>query len=119
MPVDKHDVLRDEASAPGPGGSTPELAMSDEGQSTGGQSTDGPSVRGWWQPRLWFAAFGRFWWDFLVGDTPELLIGVLAALAVVALLVKGAGLNAVAVAGFPLMVAVMLGLSVYRARPKR
>ncbi len=21
-------------------------------------------------------AFGHFWWDFLVGDTPELLIGV-------------------------------------------
>lgn len=67
----------------------------------------------------WLVAFGRFWWDFLVGDTPELLIGVLIALGVVALLVKGASINAVAVVGFPLMVALMLSLTVYRARPKR
>jgi hypothetical protein len=67
----------------------------------------------------WLVAFGRFWWDFLVGDTPELLIGVLIALGVVALLVKGTSVNAVAVIGFPLMVALMLGLSVYRARPRR
>ena len=46
-------------------------------------------------------AFGRFWWDFLVGDTPELLIGVLIALGVVALLVKGAERNAVAVVALP------------------
>jgi hypothetical protein len=25
----------------------------------------------------WAIAFGRFWWDFLVGDTPELFIGTL------------------------------------------
>ncbi len=67
----------------------------------------------------WSVAFGRFWWDFLVGDTPELLIGVLIALGVVALLVKGAERNAVAVIALPVMVAAMLGLSVYRARPKR
>ena len=23
-------------------------------------------------------AFGHFWWDFLVGDTPELFVGTLA-----------------------------------------
>ena len=67
----------------------------------------------------WSVAFGRFWWDFLVGDTPELLIGVLIALGVVALLVKGAERNAVAVVALPVMVAAMLGVSVYRARPKR
>jgi hypothetical protein len=67
----------------------------------------------------WLVAFGRFWWDFLVGDTPELLIGVLIALGVVAVLVKVASVNAAAVVGFPLMVAIMLGLSVYRARPRR
>jgi hypothetical protein len=92
------------------------------GSSPGGAdetvAADGhPAVAVPW-PRRWLVAFGRFWWDFLVGDTPELLIGVLIALGIVALLVKGAGLNAVAVVGFPLMVAVMLGLSVYRARPK-
>ncbi len=26
--------------------------------------------------RRWLAAFGRFWWDFLVGDTPELFVAV-------------------------------------------
>jgi hypothetical protein len=68
--------------------------------------------------RRGLVAFGRFWWDFLVGDTPELLIGVLVALAVVALLVKGASLNALSVAALPVIVVVLLGLSVYRARPK-
>ena len=63
-------------------------------------------------------AFGRFWWDFLVGDTPELLIGVLIALGLVALLVKGPSVNAAGVAAFPGIVTVLLGLSVYRARPK-
>jgi len=72
------------------------------------------------RPRLlmrWLTAFGRFWWDFLVGDTPELLIGVLIALGVVALLVKGPSLNAAGVAAFPVIVAVMLGLSVYAPGP--
>ena len=67
----------------------------------------------------WLVAFARFWWDFLVGDTPELLMGVLIALGLVALLVKGPSVNAAAVAAFPVIVAVLLGLSVYRARPKR
>jgi hypothetical protein len=26
-------------------------------------------------------AFGRFWWEFFVGDTPELFVGVVAILA--------------------------------------
>jgi len=68
--------------------------------------------------RRWLAAFGRFWWDFLVGDTPELLLGVLVALGVVALLVRASSLNALAVAAFPLMAAALLGLSAFRARRK-
>ena len=28
-------------------------------------------------------AFGRFWWDFLVGDTPEIFVGALATMALV------------------------------------
>ena len=67
----------------------------------------------------WLRAFGAFWWDFLVGDTPELLIGVLVAIGVLALLVKASSLNAAAVAGFPALVAVLLGGSVYRARRAR
>jgi hypothetical protein len=66
----------------------------------------------------WLVAFGRFWWDFLVGDTPEMLIGVLIALGLVALLVKGPSVNAAGVAAFPVIVALLLGLSVFRAHPR-
>jgi hypothetical protein len=83
----------------------------------GGGSTTGVAQKP--LPIKWLAAFGRFWWDFLVGDTPELLIGVLIALGVVALLVKGPALNAAGVVAFPVIVAALLGLSVYHARPKR
>lgn len=31
-------------------------------------------------------AFGLFWWDFLVGDTPELLIAVIMIVALALLL---------------------------------
>jgi hypothetical protein len=64
----------------------------------------------------WVKAFGAFWWDFLVGDTPELLIGVLVAVGLVALLVRAASLNTVAVVGFPVLVVVLLAASVYRGR---
>ena len=30
--------------------------------------------------------FAMFWWDFLVGDTPELFIAAVVSIAVVALL---------------------------------
>jgi uncharacterized membrane protein len=61
-------------------------------------------------------AFGAFWWDFLVSDTPELLVGVLVAIGLVAVLVKVSSLNAAAVAAFPVAVIVLLGGSVYQAR---
>jgi hypothetical protein len=64
----------------------------------------------------WLVAFGKFWWDFLVGDTPELLIGVLVAIGVVALLVRAVSLNAVAVVSFPVLVVVLLAASLSRAR---
>jgi hypothetical protein len=64
----------------------------------------------------WLRSFGAFWWDFLVGDTPELLIGVLVAIGVVAILVKGFSLNAVAVGAFPAMVVAILAGSVYWAK---
>jgi hypothetical protein len=64
----------------------------------------------------WLKAFGAFWWDFLVGDTPELLIGVLVAIGLVAVLVKASSLNAAAVAVFPAAVVLLLGGSVYQAR---
>lgn len=67
-------------------------------------------------PQRWVRAFGAFWWDFLVGDTPELLVGVLAAIGVVALLVKAVSLNAAAVAGLPVMVVALLSASLWHAR---
>jgi hypothetical protein len=64
----------------------------------------------------WLRAFGAFWWDFLVGDTPELLIGVLVAIGVVTVLVKASSLNGVAVVAFPVMVVILLSGSIYWAR---
>lgn len=67
----------------------------------------------------WAKAFVVFWWDFLVGDTPELLIGALVAIAIVAALVRASSLNGVAVATFPALVAVLLCGSALRARRAR
>jgi hypothetical protein len=39
-------------------------------------------------------AFGRFWQDFLIGDRPELFVGPIVSLALVALLIQ-AGWSAV------------------------
>jgi hypothetical protein len=38
------------------------------------------------------AGFGRFWWDFIVGDDWRIAAGVTAALAIGALLVAYSGL---------------------------
>ena len=35
-------------------------------------------------PLRWLYAFGRFWQDFLIGDTPELFIGAVAVVGLVA-----------------------------------
>ena len=63
------------------------------------------------------AAFGRFWWDFVVGDDPVVAIGVVLALAVTA------GLNAAGLAGWwllPVTAMAALGVSLWRvARPER
>ena len=34
------------------------------------------------------AAFGRFWYDFLIGDRPELFFGPVIGLALVALVIR-------------------------------
>jgi hypothetical protein len=36
--------------------------------------------------KRWGRAFGLFWWDFLVGDTPELFVATLVIVAVALLL---------------------------------
>lgn len=58
-------------------------------------------------------AFGHFWWDFLVGDTPELALatGIIVALA---FLISGE--RVVGVILLPLVAAGFLLLSAYRGR---
>ena len=59
--------------------------------------------------------FGRFWWDFLVGDTPELFIAALVIIGVVALLSVAGHFNTAAVILLPLLAVVALTISVRRA----
>jgi hypothetical protein len=66
-------------------------------------------------PARWAVAFGRFWWDFLVGDTPELFVGTLLVIGIVAALVH-AHLPRLAVAvAVPVLVAGLLVISLVRA----
>ena len=60
--------------------------------------------------------FGRFWWEFLVGDTPELLVGAVIAVALVAMLVHNGVSRVVTVACLPVVVVAVLVTSVRRAR---
>lgn len=65
-------------------------------------------------------AFGAFWYDFLVGDRPELFVGSIVALGLVWLAIR-AGLDS-GLAGLALTVLVVVlgGLSVWQAtRPRR
>ena len=71
-------------------------------------------MKSFWPVRV-VGGFARFWWDFLVGDTPELFVATVTILAVVAL-VRLTGENALAVTVFPLFTITALGLSLWRAR---
>lgn len=75
-----------------------------------------PRPAPWWRRGL--VAFGRFWWEFLVGDTPELLVGSLAAIGAAALLAHHVGARAVVVGALPVLVVGILALSAYRARAR-
>ncbi len=59
--------------------------------------------------------FGLFWWDFLIGDTPELFVAVLVIIGVVALLSTAWHVNSVAVVALPVLAIVALTISVKRA----
>ncbi len=63
--------------------------------------------------RKGIVAFGRFWWDFLVGDTPELALatGVIVALAFLLAGSRWAGAIIL-----PLLAVVFLFFSVLRGR---
>ena len=61
----------------------------------------------------WSRAFGRFWWEFLVGDTPELFV---ATLAIVGLAVALRHDRAAAVVALPATVIAVLAVSAWRGR---
>lgn len=60
--------------------------------------------------------FAQFWWDFLIGDTPEIFVAALTVIGVVALLSEAAGLNVAAIITLPLLVVASLGISLFRAQ---
>jgi hypothetical protein len=64
----------------------------------------------------WVKGFGRFWWDFLIGDTPEITVAVVILVGAVALLSNVAHVNMVAYVALPLLVIATLVLSMRAAR---
>jgi hypothetical protein len=58
-------------------------------------------------------AFGRFWWEFLVGDTPDLFVATLIIIGV-AFALRGHRVAGAVV--LPLLAIVMLLASTYRGR---
>ncbi|MGH9092162.1 MAG: hypothetical protein ACRDZR_12425 [Acidimicrobiales bacterium] len=60
-------------------------------------------------------AFGRFWWDFLVGDTPELFV---ATVVIVGVAFGLRSHHALAVVALPVLAIAMLGASAYRGRKR-
>ena len=63
--------------------------------------------------RKGIVAFGRFWWDFLVGDTPELALATGVVAAVAFLLAGSRWAGAIIL---PLLAVVFLFFSVLRGR---
>jgi len=59
------------------------------------------------------AAFGHFWWDFLVGDTPELFVATLVVIGLALALHRQRVVSILVVLA---AVLVVLGLSVWRGR---
>ena len=59
--------------------------------------------------------FGTFWWEFLVGDTPELFVGAVVVLGATASLCADHGARALAAAVLPVAIVAVLGLSLVRA----
>lgn len=59
--------------------------------------------------------FGRFWWDFLVGDTPELFVAALVIIGSTALLSETGHLNDVAIIVLPVLAVLALAASLMRA----
>ena len=60
--------------------------------------------------------FAMFWWDFLVGDTPELFVAALVIITTISLISVAGHFNTVAVAVLPVLAVTALGISVRRAQ---
>ncbi len=59
---------------------------------------EGTTGRGAGNPlRRGLIAFGRFWWDFLIGDTPELFLATLVVIALAELLHRRGAVGVVVV----------------------
>jgi hypothetical protein len=58
-------------------------------------------------------AFGRFWWEFLVGDTPEIALGAVLVLGLAFWLDEDRILATILL---PVAVAALLTVSVLRGR---
>ncbi len=63
--------------------------------------------------RKGIVAFGHFWWDFLIGDTPELALATGVIIAVAFLLAGSRWAGAIVL---PLLATLFLFLSVLRGR---
>jgi hypothetical protein len=63
--------------------------------------------------------FGRFWWEFLIGDTPELFVGAVAVVGLVALLCLDHALETACAVILPVLVMGLLGLSAWKAARAR
>ncbi|HVB05062.1 MAG TPA: hypothetical protein VNF07_02295 [Acidimicrobiales bacterium] len=61
------------------------------------------------------AAFGRFWWDFLIGEVPSLFIGVLVVVGL-ALALRHERVAAVIL--IPLLAVAFLAASTYHGRQR-
>jgi hypothetical protein len=60
--------------------------------------------------------FAIFWWDFLVGDTPELFVAALAIVGIIALCRVVWRINVLALVALPVLCVLALALSVRRAQ---
>jgi hypothetical protein len=63
----------------------------------------------------WIRAFGHFWWDFLVGDTPEVAVAT-ASLVALAFVLGHQHAATVAAYVLPLLVTAFLVASAWRGR---
>lgn len=78
------------------------------GTEAAGSPRGNPLARG-------LVAFGRFWWDFLVGDTPEILLATLLVIALAEALHHHGAIGIVVVVGATV---VCLVASVLRGRTR-